>query len=119
MNCIAIDDEPIALGIIKKYCERMGDMSLETFTNPHLGLRRIIEEKPDIVFLDIEMNGMSGMELARRYPTASVSSSPPPTPTMRWRAMRSMPSTSCTSRSSTSDLSKPSTRRGSGSRCVR
>lgn len=65
MNCIAIDDEPIALGIIKKYCERMGDMSLETFTNPHLGLRRIIEEKPDIVFLDIEMNGMSGMELAR------------------------------------------------------
>ena len=68
MNCIAIDDEPIALGIIKKYCERMGDMSLETFTNPHLGLRRIIEEKPDIVFLDIEMNGMSGMELARQLP---------------------------------------------------
>lgn len=68
MNCIAIDDEPIALGIIKKYCEKMGDMNLETFTNPQLGMQHIVEEHPDIVFLDIEMNGTSGMDLAHQLP---------------------------------------------------
>ena len=67
-HAIAIDDEPVALSIIKNYCERLGDISLETYTNPRIGLQRIIEEKPDIVFLDIEMNGMTGMEIARELP---------------------------------------------------
>lgn len=67
-HAIAIDDEPVALSIIKNYCERLGDISLETYTNPRIGLQKIIEEKPDIVFLDIEMNGMTGMEIARELP---------------------------------------------------
>ena len=67
-HAIAIDDEPVALSIIKNYCERLGDISLETYTNPRIGLQKIIEEKPDIVFLDIEMNGMTGMEIARGLP---------------------------------------------------
>jgi DNA-binding LytR/AlgR family response regulator len=68
MKCIAIDDEPVALTIIRKYCDKMGDMELDTYTNPHIGLQKIIEERPDIVFLDIEMNGMTGMEIARQLP---------------------------------------------------
>lgn len=67
-HAIAIDDEPVALSIIKNYCERLGGISLETYTNPRIGLQKIIEEKPDIVFLDIEMNGMTGMEIARELP---------------------------------------------------
>lgn len=69
MKAIAIDDEPIALDIIKQYCQRKGDIQLETFTSPRLGLQRILEWKPDIVFLDIEMNGTSGLDLARRIPS--------------------------------------------------
>lgn len=68
MKCIAIDDEPIALNIISQYCERRGGMTLETFTSPAAGMRRVKELKPDIVFLDIEMNGTSGVELARELP---------------------------------------------------
>lgn len=34
MKAIAIDDEPIALDIIKQYCQRKGDIQLETFTSP-------------------------------------------------------------------------------------
>lgn len=68
MKCIAIDDEPIALSIISRYCEQRGGMELETFSSPRMGMQRIHEWMPDIVFLDIEMNGTSGIELARQLP---------------------------------------------------
>ncbi|MDE7074005.1 MAG: LytTR family DNA-binding domain-containing protein [Odoribacter sp.] len=68
MKCIAIDDEPIALSIVSRYCERRGGVTLETYSSPHLGMQRVCEWKPDVVFLDIEMNGTSGIELAHRLP---------------------------------------------------
>lgn len=68
IKCIAIDDEPIALSIIRRYCEQRGNVALETYTSPRQGMLRIREWKPDVVFLDIEMNDVSGMELARRLP---------------------------------------------------
>lgn len=70
IRCIAIDDEPIALSIIGRYCERRGGVVLETYSAPRLGMQRICEWKPDVVFLDIEMNGTSGIELARRLPAS-------------------------------------------------
>lgn len=68
MRCVAIDDEPIALSIISRYCELRGGVTLETYSSPRLGMQRIVEWKPDIVFLDIEMNGISGIELSRKLP---------------------------------------------------
>lgn len=68
MKCIAIDDEPIALEIITQYCNRYGNIQLETFSSPLLGMQRIKETHPEIVFLDIEMNGTSGIELAKELP---------------------------------------------------
>ncbi|MGM9815737.1 MAG: LytR/AlgR family response regulator transcription factor [Lepagella sp.] len=68
LKCIAIDDEPIALSILSNYCERRGNISLETFTSPCLGMARVRECPPDILFLDIEMKGVSGLELAREIP---------------------------------------------------
>ena len=70
IRCIAIDDEPVALSIIRKYCERHEGMILETYSSPRLGMRRISEWKPDLVLLDIEMNGTSGIELARQLPSS-------------------------------------------------
>ena len=67
-RCIAIDDEPIALSIISRYCERRGGIELETYSSPRAGMQRVSEWRPDIVFLDIEMNGASGLELARDLP---------------------------------------------------
>lgn len=68
MKIIAIDDEPIALSIIERYCARRGGITLETFSTPRLGMQRIREWLPDVVLLDIEMNGTSGIELARQLP---------------------------------------------------
>ncbi len=71
MKCIAIDDEPIALDIIRRYSERRGGMTLETYSSPRQGMLRVREWRPDVVFLDIEMNGVSGLELARELPPTS------------------------------------------------
>lgn len=70
MKAIAIDDDPIALEIISACCQRRGDIQLETFTSPRMGMQYIAERKPDIVFIDVEMNGTSGLTMARQVPPA-------------------------------------------------
>lgn len=72
IKCIAIDDEPIALSIIREYCRRYGEIDLECFTSPIAGMARIGETHPDIVFLDIEMNSHNGLELARKLPEGTA-----------------------------------------------
>lgn len=68
IKCVAIDDEPLALDIIAKFCQRTGSIELKTFADPETGLKAIGEFKPDIVFLDIEMEPMSGLDIAARLP---------------------------------------------------
>lgn len=71
IKCVAIDDEPIALSIIKEYCRKYGDIELETYTSPIAGMERIAVLCPDIVFLDIEMNSHNGVALARQLPAGT------------------------------------------------
>lgn len=68
ISCIAIDDEPIALLVIRQFCERRGNMELDTFCELRVGLEKIIQTKPDLVFLDIEMNGLNGLDVAKALP---------------------------------------------------
>lgn len=65
IHCIAIDDEPLALTIISNFCLRYGHIRLETFCEPRIGLEAIRQQHPDLVFLDIEMNSLSGLDIAR------------------------------------------------------
>ncbi|MDO5395100.1 MAG: LytTR family DNA-binding domain-containing protein [Bacteroidales bacterium] len=65
---IAIDDEPLAVDIIDNFCRRNGSITLTTFTDPEEGLRAIKTQKPDIVFLDIEMENISGLDIAAQLP---------------------------------------------------
>lgn len=68
IKCIAIDDEPLALDIIEKFCKRIGNIDLQTYSNPVAGLDAIKENRPDIVFLDIEMDGINGLAIAAQLP---------------------------------------------------
>ncbi len=68
IECIAIDDEPIALSIISNFCERKGGLTLSTFCEPEVGLNEILQKRPDLVFLDIEMNGLNGLDIAQSLP---------------------------------------------------
>lgn len=71
IRCVAIDDEPPALDIIAKFCQRIGNIELQTFYNPEEGLDVVQRYKPDIVFLDIEMDGINGLEIASRLPEST------------------------------------------------
>lgn len=69
LKCIAIDDEPMALLVIEQFCQRKGNMELLTFSEPRVGLEEIRLRKPDLVFLDIHMNSLSGLEIADTLPS--------------------------------------------------
>jgi DNA-binding LytR/AlgR family response regulator len=63
MNCIAIDDEPLGLNIIKEFCEKTGFLNLVAcYTNPFDALKTIRENQIDILFLDIQMPNISGID---------------------------------------------------------
>lgn len=68
LKCIAIDDEPMALLVIEQFCRRRGGMELLTFSEPRVGLEAICRRKPDLVFLDIQMNSLNGLEIADVLP---------------------------------------------------
>lgn len=68
IKCVAIDDEPLALDIIMKFCQRIGGIELSTFSDPIIGLEMIKREKPAIAFLDIEMENVTGLAIASQLP---------------------------------------------------
>ncbi len=64
MTCIAIDDEPKALEVIQRYCEKINLASLKaTFREPLKAIEFLNREKVDLIFLDINMPDISGMQL--------------------------------------------------------
>ncbi|MFY9151453.1 MAG: LytTR family DNA-binding domain-containing protein [Prolixibacteraceae bacterium] len=66
MNCIAIDDEPLALDLLKDYTDKIPFLKLErTFSNPMEGLSYLQENKVDMVFLDVELPYVNGIEFVK------------------------------------------------------
>jgi len=66
IRCIAVDDEPLALDLISKFIEQTSFLSLEAkFDNAIEALGYLNQNEVDLVFLDIQMPDLSGMELAR------------------------------------------------------
>lgn len=68
IKCVAIDDEPLALDVIDKFCQRIGNVELKKYSDPAMGLEAIHKYRPDIVFLDIEMEGLTGIAIASQLP---------------------------------------------------
>ncbi|WP_179338687.1 LytR/AlgR family response regulator transcription factor [Winogradskyella ludwigii] len=66
MNCIIIDDEPLAIDIIESYCKALSNVDvISTFTNAIEALEFINNNSIDLVFSDIEMPNISGIELIK------------------------------------------------------
>src|SRR5665213_2330956 len=64
INCIAIDDEPKALEVIERYCQKIDFVYLKTtFREPVKAIEFLNREKIDLVFLDINMPDISGIKL--------------------------------------------------------
>lgn len=64
MKAIAIDDEPIALDIIRSHASKVPFLDLKaTFTDAFKALEYLQRESVDLIFLDIKMPDISGIEL--------------------------------------------------------
>lgn len=66
LNCITIDDEPPALMLLENYIGQTPFLELSaSFTNAMDALKYLHENPVDLVFLDIQMADITGIELAR------------------------------------------------------
>jgi len=66
LNCIAVDDEPLALGLVSSFIEQTPFLNLVgRFSSAVEALRAIHAQKIDVLFLDIQMPDLNGIELAR------------------------------------------------------
>ena len=66
VKCIIIDDEPLAIKVIQNHLKEFQNMDLiATFNTPIAALPIIENEKIDVIFLDINMPKMSGLDFIR------------------------------------------------------
>lgn len=66
MTAIAIDDEPIALEVIKSLSAKVPFLDLKAcFTNAFEGITYLQKNKTDVLFLDIKMPDISGLEVSK------------------------------------------------------
>ena len=69
LTCIIVDDEPLAVKLMESYVEKTPDLRpLGSFTDSIEAVNAIKELKPDLLFLDIQMPNIDGMELAHELP---------------------------------------------------
>lgn len=69
MTCIIVDDEPLAVKLIESYVAKTPDLKLlGSYTDSVEAITAIKENPADLLFLDIQMPDINGMELARLIP---------------------------------------------------
>ncbi len=70
IRCAIIDDEPFAIELLEDYIERVPHLELiASYDNPLLGLQALQTDPVDLLFLDIEMPDLKGMELITSLPS--------------------------------------------------
>jgi DNA-binding LytR/AlgR family response regulator len=66
LNCIAVDDEPLALGLVCRFIEQTPFLNLAgQYPSAVQALKAIHSQKIDVIYLDIQMPDLNGIELAR------------------------------------------------------
>ena len=66
MNCIALDDEPLALQLLGDYIREFPGVTPQGFfTDPKKAMERLEKGSIDLLFLDIEMPEMSGIDFMK------------------------------------------------------
>ena len=73
ISCVAIDDDQLALLIIKAYISRFPELTmLQVFNNATDGLAFLQHNPVDILFVDINMPGITGIDLVRQLKTTPL-----------------------------------------------
>lgn len=73
ITCIAVDDEPMALEVLERYCARTDLLELKAvFREPVKAVEYLGRERIDLVFLDVSMPEISGMQLVQTLSPAPM-----------------------------------------------
>lgn len=65
INCVIIDDEKFAIDSLENYCDQTESIQVvESFTDPFEALHYLESNTPDLVFLDVRMPDVSGIQIA-------------------------------------------------------
>jgi DNA-binding LytR/AlgR family response regulator len=80
MKCLVVDDEPLAIDVIENYLHRFDYVETRRCENALDAFRLLQEESVDLIFLDIEMPLLSGMDFL-----ATVKDPPPVIVTTAYR----------------------------------
>jgi DNA-binding LytR/AlgR family response regulator len=63
INCLIIDDEPLALDILRSYIEKVPFLKLEAaYNEPFEALQHLNNNRIDLLFLDIHMPDINGID---------------------------------------------------------
>lgn len=66
LNCLIVDDEPLAQELLVAYVERTPGLNLVAKCGSALEALKVLHEQPvDLVFLDIQMPELNGLELSK------------------------------------------------------
>jgi DNA-binding LytR/AlgR family response regulator len=66
MKCVIIDDEPLAIDVIESYVQQVGGIEIVAkCTNPIEAIILLNKLQVDLVFLDIEMPNLTGIDLVK------------------------------------------------------
>lgn len=69
VTCIAVDDEPRALGVIENFVGKIDFLKLvETFRNPLDAIGFLNQNRVNLVFLDINMPELTGIDFVKSLP---------------------------------------------------
>jgi DNA-binding LytR/AlgR family response regulator len=69
LSCIIVDDEPLAVKLLESFVAKTPELRLlASFTDSVEAINAVKEQKPDLLFLDIQMPDPNGMELAHMIP---------------------------------------------------
>lgn len=73
LNCLIVDDEPVALDILENYIGRVYFLNLVRKCQHAIEAMQILEENPiDLIFLDIQMPGVNGLQFLKSIITRPV-----------------------------------------------
>lgn len=65
LHCVIIDDEPLAREILEEYLQKSGVTDAVQFSNARDALAYLQTHEPDVLFLDIEMPEMNGIDFLK------------------------------------------------------
>ncbi len=72
IKCAIIDDEPLAVELLVSYVKKIPFMELHgKYSNAVDAMKGIAEDPIDVVFLDIQMPELNGLELSKMLPEAT------------------------------------------------